>query len=185
MNTFLKSDRIRKATARLALPLVLCILAAVTIAGAGCATSALEPYPQSHLQLLGVFSDKECTKPISMFDFGTIGSGYNKGIVIPICIKNLTDQRLKVTASQSFSCPGLVSLEAAPPRFYSDREIDPDQVGKFFLRMNWVGSIPAQDYEFTVTLTAEWDEGGGFVIVFPSKLKVLEWAPSNAVEPTS
>ncbi len=184
MNLRLQSDRTRRATAVLALPLLLGVLTAVAVTGAGCNTSALEPYPQSHLALLGVYSDEECTKPVSMFDFGTIGSGYNKGIVIPLSIKNLTDQRLHVTATQSFSCPGTVSLDAAPPKFYSDREIDPDQAGKFFLRMNWTGTIPAQGYDFTVTLTAEWEEGGGFVIVFPSKLKVLEWAPSNAVEPT-
>lgn len=184
MNMLPQPDRTGRATPILALPLILTLLTGVAVAGAGCATSALEPYPQSHLELLNVYSDKECTKPVSMFDFGTIGSGYNKGIMIPICIKNLTDERLEVTASQSLSCPGLVSLDAAPPRFYSDRELDPGEVGKFFLRMNWSGSIPAQDYEFTVTMTAQWDAGGGFVIVFPSRLRVLEWAPANAVEPT-
>lgn len=183
MNALPESDRMRKATARLTLPLVICILTAVAITSAGCNTSALEPYPQSHLALLGVYSDEECTQPVSVFDFGTIGSGYNKGIVIPLSIKNQTDQRLHVTATQSFSCPGTVSLDAAPPKFYSDRDIDPDQAGKFLLRMNWTGIIPAQGYDFTVMLTAEWAGGGGFVIVFPAKLEVLEWAPSNAVEP--
>ena len=155
----------------LSLVLLLTILAMTATA---CETATPEPYPQSHLQLLGVYADAEGSEPVSLFDFGTVTSGYSRDVLIPVYVKNRTDQRLEVTADKANGSPGSVSLEPAPPKYDSERHVDPGNTEKFHLVLDLAGTTTAQEYAFEVTVAAEWGEGGGFDTVFPARLTVVE-----------
>ena len=137
-----------------------------------------EPYPQSNLKLLGVYSDQECTQLVSMFDFGSIPSEYSGFITIPVYIKNLTGDKLRVGTDENDRAPiGQVHLYAAPPKFYSETDIEPGKTGDFHLY--WITStahVPYEpkDYQFTVTVTGEWETRGTFSIVFPARLVLYQ-----------
>ena len=163
----------RRRARILALLAIFALLGALAGGGLGCNTTPPEPYPQSHLRLLGVHADLEGEQPISILDFGKVSSGYSEGILIPVYIENKTDQRLAVTAHDGEECPGDITLEAAPPKFYTETHIDTGHTEKFLLRMDWVGTITPQEYAFEITISAEWEDGGGFDIVFPAKLMVI------------
>jgi len=136
-------------------------------------TPTPEPYPQAHLKLLGVYSDQECSQPVSMFDFGSVAFGYSRGILLPIYLKNLTGATFSVTAEQSEDVTGgYVTLDAAPPKWYTNRDIDPGKTEKFLLLFDIIGTPPPQEFSFTVTITARFESGGDFEIVFPAKLVV-------------
>ena len=122
---------------------------------------------------MGVYADAEASEPVSLFDFGTVTSGYSRDVLIPVYVKNMTEQRLEVSADKANGSPGSVSLEPAPPKHYTERHVDPGNTEKFHLVLDLAGNSAAHEYLFEITVAAEWDEGGGFDTVFPARLTVV------------
>jgi len=126
--------------------------------------------------LLQVCSDQDCTKPISVIDFGAIPPGYSRGVIVPVYISNRSTAEISVTGDDdgSLCCPGYVTLDAAPPKFYSEREIAPGESERFHILLDITGTPSPQTCNFRVTITVEGEDGLSFSRVFPAKVTILK-----------
>jgi hypothetical protein len=126
--------------------------------------------------LLRICSDQDCTQPISVIDFGAIPLGYSRGVIVPVYISNRSTAQISVTGDDdgSLCCPGYVTLDAAPPKFYSEREIAPGESERFHILLDITGTPSPQTCNFRVTITAEGEDGLSFSRVFPAKVTILK-----------
>ena len=127
---------------------------------------------------IAIYSDQACSQPIAFFDWGTVSPSASN-LVIPIWIKNTGDTVVWVTADNNPCDPptgtGTVFLEAAPPLWYAQRDIEPGQIKAFYLCLDIFDPDPG-DYYFEIAFYVRSGPGEQLLFdeIFGGKVSIAE-----------